>query len=76
MPLSPAINTSVTITSVGIGGVAVASTFNKVIGLHYDYFKGTINIVDSEQGSFFFGLTTITSIVTTVVGTTVIVVIS
>lgn len=76
MPLAPAINTQVTITSRSLAGDNVAKVFNKVIGLNYDYFKGMVNVVDAEQGSFYFPLIPVTTITTVVSGTSINVTIS
>lgn len=76
MPLNPAINTKVTITSVSIKGDSVANVFNKVIELQFDYSKGMTRIVDTEQGEFYFPLIPTTVITVTVVGNVTTVVIS
>jgi len=77
MPATPAINCNVTITSKSLAGDSVAKTFNNVIALNFDYFKGTVNVVDAVQGSFFFGLTLVTvTTVTIVAGISTTVVIS
>lgn len=73
---TPAIDTRLTITSKTINGDSVAVTFNKVISLHFDYFKGMVSLIDSEQGEFYFGLVLVTSAVITIAGTTTVVVIS
>lgn len=71
MPLNPAITTRVNITV-----SSILKTFNDVIGLSFDYYKGMVNIVDSTEGSFYFGLTALTTVTYTIVGTTTTVTIS
>lgn len=71
-----AIATRVTITAKDPSGNNVAKVFNSVYNLSFDYFKGIVNIVDSVQGSFYFGLTTLTTITYTVNGTATTIVIS
>ncbi len=76
MPSTPAIQARVTITAVDVNGNSVAKTFNYVYQLRIDYFKGTINIVDEAQGSFYFSMLTPTTVTYTIAGTTTTVVIS
>ena len=66
MPTTPALNARVLITVKDINNNSVAKQFNYVTSMHFDYFKGVINIVDSVQGSFFFTLMTITSLTYTI----------
>lgn len=74
---TPAVNTRITITSKSINGDSVASVFNQVLQLEFDYFKGMIRILDQAQGEFFFGLTLVTvTTVTIVAGVSTTVVIS
>lgn len=75
MPLNPAINTRVTITTKDINNDSVANTFDNVINLNFDYFKGMVNVVDSLQGSFYFPLILVTTVTyTAVLGTTTVVI--
>lgn len=60
MANQPVLNARVTITTGG-----VAKQFNAVTAIHIDYSTGRINIVDAT-GSFYFGLTTITSFTYTI----------
>ena len=76
MPSTPAITGVVTITSVDINGNSVAKSFSSVLELSFNYFKGVVKIVDSVQGEFFFGLTSVTTVTYTVLGTTSTIVIS
>lgn len=76
MPLTPAISGNVTITCKDISGSTTAKIFASVIDLEFDYFKGVVKIVDSVQGMFVFGLTTLTTITVTIAGTVTSVVIS
>jgi len=73
---TPAIQAKVTITTVSIKGDSVAMTFNKVIELSFNYFKGTVKVIDSEQGEFIFGLTLVTVTTITIAGTNSAIVIS
>lgn len=66
MPLNPAINVSVNITAKDINGNNVAKVFNSVTKLHFDYSKGTVNVVD-VTGSFYFSLMLVTTLTYTVV---------
>lgn len=76
MPLTPAINATVIITAVNIKGSSVTSIFNFVIELNFDFFKGMVRVVDSVQGEFYFGLSTLTAVTYTIAGNTTTVVIS
>ena len=76
MPSTPAIITTVTITSKSLDGISVAKTFNNVIGLSFDYFKGMINLIDSVQGQFYFPLIPVTIATSTIAGNTTTIVIS
>lgn len=76
MPSTPAITGRVTITAADINGNSVATTFNNVIGLYFDYFKGVVKVVDSIQGEFFFALIPVTTVTVTVLGAVTTVVIS
>jgi hypothetical protein len=76
MPSTPAIQTTVTITTKDINNDSVANVFNNVRFLSFDYFKGMVNIVDGNQGSFFFPLLLVTTVTYTVAGSVTTVVIS
>lgn len=76
MPLNPAIDTRVSITSIGLSGDSVAKAFNTVLAMNFDYAKGMVNIVDSRQGSFYFPLIPVTTITITIAGTTTVVTIT
>lgn len=76
MPVQPMFTTQVTITTKSINNDSVACVFNTVIGLHFDYLKGMINVVDSEQGSFFFPMQLVTTVTYTVTGGTIVIAIS
>lgn len=76
MPLNPAINAAVTIAAKSINGDTVTSTFSKVLSMNIDYSKGMINIVDADQGSFFFSMLFPTTVTYTILGTTTTVAIS
>lgn len=76
MPLSTAISGNVTITCKDISGSTTAKVFSSVIDLEFDFFKGVVKIVDSVQGMFVFGLTTLTTVTYTIAGTVTSVVIS
>ena len=69
MPLNPAINATVSIAAKSINGDTVTSVFNKVLNMNIDYSKGMINIVDADQGSFFFSMLFPTALTYTIVGT-------
>lgn len=73
---APAINTRVTITSKSINNDSVASVFNNVVELEFNYFKGTVRILDSLLGEAFFGISLVTVTTVTIVGTATTVVIS
>lgn len=66
---------SVNITVKDINGNTTASQFNAVYSLNFDYARRTVNIVDTT-GSFFFDLSTITTLTYTVNGTVTTVVMS
>ena len=66
MPNTPLINAVVRITVRDINNNLVAKQFNAVVSLHFDYFKGMINIVD-VTGSFYFSLSTLTTLTYTIV---------
>lgn len=66
MANQPALIARVTITAPDIKGNSVVKQFNAVTQLRFDYSTGKLNIVDAT-GSFYFGLTTITSLTYTVV---------
>ena len=76
MPQSPLISTRILITAKDINGNNVQKTFNAVLSMACDYYKGTINIVDNVQGSFFFGLTAATVFTTAIAGNTYLITIS
>lgn len=76
MALTPIFTTQVTITVKDINNNSTALVFNNVINLNFDYFKGMVNIVDAEQGSFFFGISLVTTTTITITGNTIVVVIS
>lgn len=67
MASTPALECQVTITSKSILGDSVASVFNKVLQLEFNYNKGVIRLVDQQQGEFFFGLSLVTTITPVVV---------
>lgn len=60
----------VTITVKDINNNSVAKTFNDVITLSFDFFNGKVNIVDTDQGSFYFSILLITTVTYTINGTT------
>ena len=70
MPLTPVITTRVSITV-----NSILNVFENVIGLNFDYYKGMVNIVN-PSGSFYFGLTTLTTVTYTIAGSVTTVVIS
>jgi hypothetical protein len=76
MSQSAVITGVVTITAKSINGDSVASVFNNVLNLTFDYYKGTIRVVDAILGEAFFGLTLVTTVTYTVAGTTTTVVVS
>jgi len=75
MSQSAVITCRVTITSKSLAGDSIAKVFNNVRALNFDYFDGTVNIVD-ETGSFTFGISLATTVTYTIVGTVTTVVIS
>lgn len=76
MAIVPLITTRVTITVKDINNNSVAKTFNSVRSILIDYVDATINIVDQLQGSFYFGISTVTTVTYTVTGTTTTIVMS
>lgn len=66
MANTPLILATVNITAKSIAGNSVAEQFNAVTGLSFDYSKGTVEIVDAT-GTFYFGLTAITTLTYTIV---------
>lgn len=66
----------VTITAIGIGGSSVACTFSSVLEMKFDYFMGKLMIHDSVQGVHYFGLTEVTALTYTVLGTVTTIVIT
>ena len=75
MPSVPAIAATVKITVKDINGNSVAKQFNDVSRLTFDYNTGKVRIID-VTGSFYFTLTTITTLTYTVLGTVTTVVMS
>lgn len=65
MPNQPLIVATVKVTAKDINGNNIAKQFNSVLGLHMDYSKGMLNVVDAT-GSFFFPLTPLTSFTYTI----------
>lgn len=69
------LNCAVTITSIGLSGDSVAKTFNDVKEMKFNYFEGTLNIVD-VTGSFYFPLVPVTTVTYTIAGTLYTIVVS
>ncbi len=65
MANSPRLLATVKITVKDINGNNVAKQFNSVYNLIFDYNDATVNIVDAT-GSFYFSLSTITTLTYTV----------
>ena len=67
MPLTPAINATVKITTADINGNRTPKQFSFVQTLSFDFFKGQVMINDAVQGQFYFSLSLITSLTYTIV---------
>ena len=70
MANTPLIFARVTITVKDINNNSVAKTFNSVLNMNFDYNDATVMILDQQQGSFYFGISKITTVTYTVNGVT------
>ena len=57
----------VVITAVSILGDSVTKTFNAVRAINYDFVENTINIIDAT-GSFYFGYSSIATVLHVITG--------
>lgn len=70
MANTPLIFARVNITVKDINNNSVAKQFNSVLNMNFDYNDATLMILDQQQGSFYFGISKVTSFTCTINGNT------